>query len=64
MGEYIINSHVLFLFFGHIFFKLSFKKPRNMNIHAYIVGDSFIFLCLGTIISAERAKSIKPSFMT
>ena len=62
MGEYIINSHVRFSFFGHIFFSLSFKKPRNMCIHAYLGAFGFIFLCLLTIMSVERAKSRKPSF--
>ena len=62
MGEYIINSHVRFSFFGHNFFNLSFFLKLNEHIHAYLGGDSFIFLCFLTIMSVERAKSRKPSF--
>ena len=33
-----------------------------MCIHAYLGAFGFIFLCLLTIMSVERAKSRKPSF--
>ena len=62
-GEYIINWLFQFTFFGHIFYSLSFFKPRNMNTNAYLGPYCFIFLCFFSYVTVEGVKSRKLGFI-
>ena len=54
------EEYIILWLFGHIFFSLSFFKPRNMNIHAYLGPYHFIFWCFFSYVTVEGVKSRNP----